>query len=188
MRRTRIDFAPRSLRRMLFHTPPRILGPLAGSLAFCALAAVQGLDYLDRQRELDALRAALAARAAAALPPPAAAPAARRIAVPPQQAQAVNAAIMQLNLPWRELHDAVAAATPASVALLALEPDAKRRSLRLSAEARGTDDMFAYVGKLQQQAWFTAVELVRHEVVEQDPNRPVRFQIQAQWGAQGAGR
>ncbi|OON63783.1 hypothetical protein B0920_10655 [Massilia sp. KIM] len=188
MRRTRIDFAPRSLRRVLFHTPPRLVGPLAAGLAIGALALVQGLDYLDKQRELDALRAALAARAAAAAPAPAAAPAAKTVAIAPQQAQAVNEAIMQLNLPWRELHDAVAAATPPSVALLALEPDAKRRSLRLTAEARGTDDMFAYVGKLQEQAWFSAVALVRHEVVEQDPNRPVRFQIQAQWGAQGAGR
>jgi hypothetical protein len=44
------------------------------------------------------------------------------------QADAVNAAVMQLNLPWRALHDAVAAATPASIALLALEPDARKRA------------------------------------------------------------
>ncbi|MEH6437220.1 PilN domain-containing protein [Massilia sp. DD77] len=180
MRRTRIDFAPRSLRRLLFQTPPRMLGPLAGAVAACALAGVYAWDYAEQRRELDALHAALAARASAAAPAPAAAQ--RKIAVPEQQANAVNDAVLQLNLPWRELYDAVRAATPASVALLALEPDAKRRTLRLTAEAKNSDDMFAYIGKLQEQAWFTSVVLTRHEVAEQDPNRPLRFQLSAQWG------
>jgi len=179
MRRTRIDFAPRSLRRVLFQTPPRYLGLLVPALTACTLAGIYGASYLEQQRELDALRAALAARTAAPAP---AVQAARKIVVPEQQANAVNDVILQLNLPWRDLYDTVRAATPASVALLALEPDAKRRTLRLTAEARTSDDMFAYVGKLQEQAWFTSVVLTRHEVAEQDPNRPLRFQISAQWG------
>lgn len=180
MRRTRIDFAPRSLRRSLFQTSPRMLSLLAGALVTCTLAGVHGWDYLEQKRELDALRAALAARVAA----PPVVQAARKMAVPEQQANAVNDAVLQLNLPWRDLYDMVRAATPASVALLALEPDAKRRTLRLTAEAKTSDDMFAYVGKLQEQAWFTNVVLTRHEVAEQDPNRPLRFQISAQWGGQ----
>ena len=179
MRRTRIDFAPRSLRRVLFQTPPRFFALLVPMLTMCTLAGIYGWNYLEQQRELDALRAALAARVAA---PPPVAQAARKVVVPEQQANAVNEAVMQLNLPWRDLYDTVRAATPASVALLALEPDAKRRTLRLTAEARSSDDMFAYVGKLQEQAWFTSVVLTRHEVAEQDPNRPLRFQISAQWG------
>jgi len=179
MRRTRIDFAPRSLRRLMFRTPPRMLALLAGALVTCTLAGVHGWDYLEQQRELDALRAALAARVAA---PPPVAQAARKVVVPEQQANAVNEAVMQLNLPWRDLYDTVRAATPASVALLALEPDAKRRTVRLTAEAKTSDDMFAYVARLQEQAWFTSVVLTRHEVAEQDPNRPLRFQVSAQWG------
>ena len=183
MRRTRIDFAPRSLRRVLFQTPPRFFALLVPMLTMCTLAGIYGWNYLEQQRELDALRAALAARSAASAA--AAAPAvqaARKIVVPEQQANAVNDAVLQLNLPWRDLYEAVRAATPSSVALLALEPDAKRRTLRLTAEARSSEDMFAYVGKLQEQAWFTSVVLTRHEVAEQDPNRPLRFQISAQWG------
>jgi Tfp pilus assembly protein PilN len=122
---------------------------------------------------MDAARAQVAARA----PLPARAP------VPPAQATAVNAAVLQLNLPWRALHDAVQSATPAGIALLALEPDAKRSSLRITAEARSSDDMIGYVEALRQQDWFSAVALVRHEINEQDPNRPIRFQVDAAWRA-----
>jgi len=88
---------------------------------------------------------------------------------------------MQLNLPWRGLHDAIQAATPAAIALLALEPDARKGSVRITAEARTSDDMIAYVGQLQRIDWFGTVLLARHEINEQDPNRPIRFQIDARW-------
>jgi Tfp pilus assembly protein PilN len=96
---------------------------------------------------------------------------------------AVNAAVMQLNLPWRGLHDAVQAATPAGIALLALEPDAKKQRLRITAEAGNSEDMFAYVESLRRVDWFGSVALLRHETDEQDPNRPLRFQVDAQWKA-----
>lgn len=181
MKRTRIDFAPRSLRRTLFHTPPRIAALAAAALVACSVAAFHADSYAQQQRELAALQAALAAKSSAPV---------QKVAVTrlpklaPAQAKAVNDAVMQLNLPWRDLHDAVRAATPASVALLSLEPDAKRRTLRITAEARASDDMFAYVGKMQAQDWFSSVVLTRHEIMEQDPNRPIRFQISAQWSAQ----
>jgi Tfp pilus assembly protein PilN len=41
--------------------------------------------------------------------------------------------------------------------------------------------MLAYVRQLGQQDWFSAVALVRHEINEQDPNRPIRFQVDAAW-------
>ncbi|WP_020653518.1 PilN domain-containing protein [Massilia niastensis] len=181
MRRTRIDFAPRSLRRTLFMTPPRLLGLWLAAAGVCVPAVFQGMHYLEQQREVEALRAALAARVAAPAPTRVAV---RRPPVPEAQANAVNDIVMQLNLPWRDLAEAVRDATPASVALLALEPDAKRRTLRISAEARTSDDMFAYVARMQAQDWFSSVVLTRHEVVEQDPNRPLRFQVSAQWGGQ----
>jgi Tfp pilus assembly protein PilN len=78
----------------------------------------------------------------------------------------------------------VQGATPTSVALLALEPDAKRRVLRITAEARSSDDMLAYVERLQDEDWFSGVALTRHEINEQDPNRPIRFQLDAEWRQQ----
>jgi len=182
MRRTRIDFAPPSLRRTLFRAPPHLVFVVPAIVTLLGAALVQADRYAEQKAELEALQAALAARSQApvAVVEEQAAP---KIAITPAQAGAVNAAVMQLNLPWRDLAEAVAAATPASVALLALEPDAKRRQLRITAEARSSDDMLAYVSRMQAEEGFSSVVLTRHEVMEQDPNRPLRFQISAEWSA-----
>jgi Tfp pilus assembly protein PilN len=181
MRKVQIDFAPRSLRRTWHRTPTGtwsllvivlgLTGPLASSVA-----QYRSLQGAEAQRTAQAVRA----QARAAARAPAAAPVR---AVPPAQAGAVNASVQQLNLPWRGLHDAVQAATPPTIALLALEPDAKKSSVRITAEAKSSDDMIAYVEALQHIEWFTTVLLARHEINEQDANRPIRFQIDAQWRA-----
>lgn len=183
MKRIRIDFAEPGLRRTLFHTPRLAWVLLGAGIALCVPAALLASQYLAEERAFEAELAAR--RPAAASPSPLALQAAARAPrVSPAQAGAVNAAIMQLNLPWRDLHDAVAAATPPTVALLALEPDAKRRVLRITAEARGSDDMLAYIERMGRLDWFEGVALTRHEINEQDPNRPIRFQFDAQWRPQ----
>lgn len=179
MKPVQIDFAPPSLRRTLLRTPARgavLLLALAG-IGFAALAQYQ--SYREEREQLDALQVALAARSQAARPAVALQP---KLVLPEAQVQAVNDAVMQLNVPWRDLYEAVRAATPPNVALLALEPDAKRRTLRITAETRNSDDMLAYVARMQEQNWFGSVVLTRHEIAEQDPNRPLRFQVAAQWG------
>jgi Tfp pilus assembly protein PilN len=181
MKRVRIDFAAPGVRRTLFHTPRLALALVWGALCMGGPAMVQANLYLKERR---AHEAQLALRDARAVVPLAARVALRPPAATEAQAVAVNAAILQLNLPWRALHDAVKAATPPSVALLALEPDAKRRTLRITAEARGSDEMLAYVERLQRQDWFADVALTRHEINQQDPNRPIRFQLDAQWRPQ----
>lgn len=179
MKRTRIDFAPPGWRRTLFRAPPRLVFVAPAIVALLAVVALLGEGYLERRDELAALQAAIAARGKAAAP--VVARPVEKIAVAPAQATAVNDAIMQLNLPWRDLLEAVRDATPASVALLALEPDAKRRLVRITAEARSSDDMLDYVARMQAEEWFSSVVLTRHEVMLQDPNRPLRFQVSAQW-------
>jgi len=183
MKRTNIDFAPRSLRRALFRVPPRFAGFLFPTAILCFVLVSQVRQYQEEREGLEALQAAIAARSQAVRPLPVAAQ--PKLTVPVAQAQAVNDAVMQLNLPWRDLVEAVRAATPGNVALLALEPDAKRRTLRITAEAKNSDDMLAYVAKMEEQGWFGAVALVRHEIAEQEPNRPLRFQLSAQWGGHG---
>ncbi len=179
MKKVRIDFAPPSLART-WHRAPRgtwsvliaalaLAGPLASTVA-----QYRGLQRVEAERTAQVAQAQARAVARA----PVAAPART---VPPAQAGAVNASVQQLNLPWRGLHDAVQAATPATIALLALEPDARKSSVRITAEAKNSDDMIAYVEALQRVEWFTTVLLARHEINEQDANRPIRFQIDAQW-------
>jgi Tfp pilus assembly protein PilN len=79
------------------------------------------------------------------------------------------------------LFDAVQLATPVDVALLSLEPDTDKNVVRITAEARDSDVMVAYIEQMQRQELFSSVFLVRHEINELDANHPIRFQLDAQW-------
>lgn len=179
MKPVRIDFAPPGLARTLHRTPPAAWMLASVALLLCVAAAVAGAGLMQRQKAHEQRLAVVQANIVAPAAPPAST--ARPISEP--QAVAVNAAVMQLNLPWRALQDAVAASTPAAVALLALEPDAKKRTLRISAEARTSDEMIDYVARLKREELFSDVVLTHHEINDQDPNRPIRFELDATWSA-----
>jgi Tfp pilus assembly protein PilN len=181
MRKVRIDFAPPGLRRTLHRMPLRAWALVPLALALVANVVSGALTYRDEREAIARLQAQAQVQTAQAQAQKRQAAPVR--AVPEAQANAVNAAVLQLNLPWRGLHDAIQAATPAGIALLALEPDARKSSVRITAEAKSSDDMIGYVARLQDVDWFNAVLLTRHEINEQDPNRPIRFQIDAQWKA-----
>ena len=80
--------------------------------------------------------------------------------------------MLQLNLPWRALYDAIGAATPPSIGMLALEPDPRKRTMKITAEAKSSDAMIEYVELLKREELFSGVTLIRHEINEQD--RPSR--------------
>ncbi len=178
MKPMRIDFAPQGWRRVLFHLHPGVLAAGALGLVLCAggiwFAMQMAQQREERLRQIERMQARQAALSKA----PAAVPV---TAIPEAQANAVNAAVLQLNVPWRELEDAVASATPANIALLALDPDAKKSVLKITAEARTSDDMVGYLQVLQQQEFFAGAALVRHEIGEQDGVRAIRFQAEVQW-------
>lgn len=180
MNALQIDFSSPSLQRTLHRTGALTWVVAAVALLLCAGAAWTGWRLLEQQRADQATLAAARLRAAVPAPAPVDKLAPRITEV---QAGAVNAAILQLNLPWRALHDAIADATPADIAMLALEPDARKRSMKITAEAKSSDAMIGYVEELKKQELFGAVTLTRHEVNEQDPARPIRFQIEAEWMA-----
>lgn len=180
MRKMQIDFAAPSVRRTLYRTSPLVWLALLAGAALCGAAAYTGYGAVAQLRAADAriARAQLARQPAAQVRSEA-----PKAVIPEAQAKAVNAAILQLNLPWRELQQSVAESTPKSIGLLALEPDPRKQSLKITAEARTADDMIAYIEQLKEQEFFAAAVLARHEIMETDPNRPLRFQVEVQWGA-----
>lgn len=179
MKTMQIDFAPRSLRRTLFHLHPAVLAGGVAGLLLCGGAALAGWKLVGQQHERERQLRHVRERAAALSAPVVVA----KVAIPEAQATFVNGAILQLNLPWRALQDAVAAGTPSNVALVALEPDPRKKILKITAETKSSDDMVAYVEELKQQELFSSVVLTRHEISEQDPNHPLRFQLEAVWVA-----
>lgn len=180
MRPMRIDFAAPGWRRALYRAHPVVLAAAAAGTLLLLAGVGLGMQAAQRQ----ALRAqALHAQqrsAAAAVRVPARQP---ETAIPEAQALAVNAAILQLNLPWRQLQDAVAGAASPAVALLALDPDPRKQTLKITAEAKNSDDMVGYIEQLKQQEFFAGAALLRHEINDQDPHRPLRFQVEVQWRA-----
>ena len=179
MKPIRIDFAAPGLRRTLYRTPLAHWLLVVVGLAMCVGAALGIARMLERQRAREALIAqAYSGRAA----PPSSA---KRSPIPEARANAINGFVQQLNLPWRDLQEAIETATPPNVALLALDPDAKTRNLRITAEAKTSDDMLSYVQSIKEQPFFVSAGLVKHELNDQDPNHPLRFQLDAQWAERG---
>lgn len=86
-----------------------------------------------------------------------------------------------LMLPWESLFRSLEQATDERVALLALQPDARKREISISGEAKDYDAVLAFVTRLDARAGLRDVHLVRHELREDDPQHPMYFSILASW-------
>lgn len=87
----------------------------------------------------------------------------------------------KLNLPWGALFSTLESLADDDVALLSLAPDPRKQQLRLSAEARTLEAMLAFHRRLEGSDELGDVALVNHEIVENAPERPVRFDLTARW-------
>ncbi|EHP44247.1 hypothetical protein OR16_04697 [Cupriavidus basilensis OR16] len=152
------------------------------ALAITAYAAAQSVLLATRISELQKEVAHAGMRLAARERPVDSVPV---TAVKGEQVAAVNSAVRQLNLPWQRILQAIEAATPKEIALLALEPEAKRTALKGTAEAPTADGMLSYITQLKTQRTFHNVLLTRHEVNDQDPMKPFRFQFEVYWREAG---
>ena len=178
MKTLSIDFAPPSLRRSL-----RQIHPLAWLILLLAILLTAGtLQHARslRQQQQEVAKDLQLKQNQLQQRQPVAVKVARQ-SVPEPQANAVNNAISQLNLPWRDLLAALEAGTPKTIALLSIEPDARKQALKGVAEAKDSDAMLDFISQMKKQDFFDAVWLLKHETVEQDPNRPLRFQFEAHW-------
>jgi len=88
-----------------------------------------------------------------------------------------------LMTPWADLLESLESVPVHTVAVLSIEPSVSKRSIRITAESKSSQDMLAYLGALQREPRLSSVVLVSHQVQAQAPGAPVRFQVQAAWGA-----
>jgi hypothetical protein len=157
------------------------LGPWL--LAAGALAGLAGVSYqrhlghqvLAREAQLSELRG-MASRSAPAL-------AAQESDTPEvrEQIKKANAVLEQMNVPWGELFAAIESAGNGNVALLAVQPDARSRTLLVSGEARDLPGALAYLGRLERTGRLRDVVLMSHEVKTKDSGQPVAFTLSAGW-------
>lgn len=94
-----------------------------------------------------------------------------------------NEVLLRLKLPWNELFSSVESASTQDVALLSIESDTDRGRVKISAEAKDLQGMLDYLRLLGTRPTLAEVYLQSHQVQQQDPQRPVRFVLSADWTA-----
>lgn len=102
-------------------------------------------------------------------------------AAPAEEVAAARETVDRLALPWTRLFAALEGAASDQVALLAIEPDTKSGTVTISGDSKDYLAALTYVLNLSRSDALSKVELVRHEVKQNDPQRPVSFSIQAAW-------
>lgn len=151
---------------------------LAGGLA---TTIALGLQTTRVMSALNVWEAKYARLEQAVAPPPAP-------KLSPQQEQLLQAEINQANdvvahlsLPWERLFRDIESSPRNGVAMLAIEPDAAKHRVRITAEARNLDTMIAYLRRLQEKKSLVGVFLQSHLVERKSPEQPVHFVVTASW-------
>jgi Tfp pilus assembly protein PilN len=97
------------------------------------------------------------------------------------EVQHANQVLRKLSLPWDMLFRAVESAGGESVALLSMEPDIQKGTVRISGEAKNFAAMLDYIRQLGARDVFGSVHLQNHQIRQDDPQKPVRFSLLAAW-------
>ena len=149
------------------------------------LAALALLEHRAVREELTAQQSRLAEIRTSGKPAAAGAPrSAGDVQAAAQDVKAAQLALQRLSLRWDQLFGALESAQVSGVALLAIEPDAGKSMVKLSAEARSADDMLDYVARLQAADGLADVMLASHQIKQGDPLQPLRFAVVAAWARQ----
>jgi hypothetical protein len=98
--------------------------------------------------------------------------------------QRANAVIDRIAVPWYALFRDLEQAADRNVALLAVEPEADRRSVKIDGEAKSLQAILAYMVKLEQAPTLSGVTLTNHALKESGGQRPVAFSVTGQWTVQ----
>lgn len=155
----------------------RCLGLLCGLFTVVALGMVL-LQATQLKAQAEKVRSVVVQNEVNARPPGAARLATASV-VTPAQADAMNEVVDRLNLPWAHLLNDLETLTPSSIAVLQIEPLVAANALRWQVEAKSHQAVFAYLDKLGAASTLNQVRLVKFETNTQDPNRPIRFVLEA---------
>ena len=107
--------------------------------------------------------------------------------VPPADAQTTadiqraNLVIEELVVPWERLFDAIEDADLGGLGALALTPNARDRTLRLTGEARDLNELLAYVDRMGAQSLLGEVHLQGYNTVVRDGQPVLSFTLAAVW-------
>jgi Tfp pilus assembly protein PilN len=173
MRAVRLDFIP--------HTPPRWPGYALLTVASLGAVLVSS-QYFHTARSLTDAESA-ASRLERRVLRQRDTTATASSVMPKDSALAQRAAEVtrRLATPWERLFKALETFRHQNIALLSVEPDAINGTVRITAEAKDTAAMLAYVEDLRESGLLANVTLSAHQVMPENPLKPVRFSFGGQW-------
>ena len=155
-------------------------GPRGAVLAVVGVLALAGV--ITQLHSLGTRRAGLELRREALVREQA------RKAAPAQlaglKAQDAVKTVRELSTPWSALLGELERASKdnaGTVAVLLIEPDHAKHRVHLTAEARSLELAISYVQRLRKVQSLHFPMLDSHEIVKEDHDRPVRFQVSADW-------
>jgi hypothetical protein len=102
-------------------------------------------------------------------------------------AQEAGRVALELGTPWTGLLAELEVASrdlKGDIAVLSVEPDHEKHRVHITAESRDLPLALAYVQTLQASRSLRYPMLDSHEVRSDDPQRPVRFAMTAEWREQ----
>jgi hypothetical protein len=107
--------------------------------------------------------------------------AAKPVVLSSTQVLAINAEVDRLNIPWRDLLDALDQMTPASITLLEVEPNPVTRKILIQAECHTAEEMTSYIKSLENSPYFSTAILTRHEIDTGSTERELKFSADIPW-------
>jgi Tfp pilus assembly protein PilN len=100
-----------------------------------------------------------------------------------RELDAARQTLQELALPWEPLFRSIEASIGTDTALLAIEPDAGKRVVRISGEARNYLAILNLMLRLEEPQVLTGVHLLNHQIREDVAQRPYQFTLAASWRA-----
>lgn len=92
-----------------------------------------------------------------------------------------NKVVARLAMPWGDLFREIETSVDENVSLLNVEPDTEKSELRIMAEAKNFTAMLDYIKRLRASEVFKDAHIQSHQVQVSDPQKPVRFMVNAKW-------
>jgi hypothetical protein len=99
-----------------------------------------------------------------------------------RELEAARRLLQELVLPWDTLFRSIEDAVGSNTALLAIEPDAERRSVRITGEARDYHALLDFIVRLGETQGLTNIYPLHHQVRADVAERPFVFTLAANWG------
>jgi hypothetical protein len=99
-----------------------------------------------------------------------------------EEIAAARETYQRLAMPWNQLFGALESAATERVTLVAVEPDAKTGTVKISGEGRDYPAVLDYVVQLRAAPTLAGAHLVKHELRQDGPQPFVGFSVAATWG------